>query len=139
MPSRRVTLRSLLLGSLAVVTTPAVYVVARFARPPLRPGPTTTEVGPLESIPTNDWRYIRVGDRRVMIGRRGSDLVALDLRCPHAGCSVEWRHAENEFACPCHGARFDDAGNVLQGPARSGLRRLKTVIVNGIASVTSAT
>lgn len=136
MSSRRSTLRSLLLGSLALVTAPVVYVTARFARP-LPSAPATIELGTVESIPTDDWHFVRVGERAAMVRRSGPDIVAIDLRCPHAGCSVEWRREEKEFICPCHGARFDQQGKVTAGPAREDLHRMTTSISNGVVTITS--
>ncbi|HOU54001.1 MAG TPA: Rieske (2Fe-2S) protein [Myxococcota bacterium] len=47
---------------------------------------------------------------------------AWSLRCPHLGCTVI-RTADG-FRCPCHGSRFDDQGNRLEGPAPEGLAPL---------------
>ena len=33
-------------------------------------------------------------------------LVAFNSVCPHLGCSVDYRRAENEFLCPCHTSAF---------------------------------
>ena len=44
---------------------------------------------------------------------------AISTFCTHAGCTVAL--AEKEFACPCHGSRFDLKGKVLQGPATAPL------------------
>ena len=47
---------------------------------------------------------------------------ALDGRvCPHVGGVVTWNDAESSWDCPLHGSRFDDAGEVLEGPATRGL------------------
>jgi menaquinol-cytochrome c reductase iron-sulfur subunit len=44
------------------------------------------------------------------------DIVILSSRCTHLGCSVNWQEATQKFACPCHDARFDIDGKVLDGP-----------------------
>ena len=47
----------------------------------------------------------------------------LSLVCPHAGCIVELNKKTNEFVCPCHGSRFSSTGNLLRGPAKTGLKK----------------
>lgn len=42
----------------------------------------------------------------------------LSLQCTHLGCTLRWDDTSQNLACPCHGSRFDDAGRVLQGPAK---------------------
>jgi len=38
-------------------------------------------------------------------------------RCGHIGCGLRYNSVENVYECPCHGSRYDSAGNLLDGPA----------------------
>ncbi len=49
---------------------------------------------------------------------------ALSLTCTHLGCRVTPVSSDG-FACPCHGSRFDSDGNLVNGPARSPLHRVR--------------
>lgn len=48
-----------------------------------------------------------------------AELRALSTRCTHAACTVAWQSGGDKeiLKCPCHGSRFDAAGQVLNGPA----------------------
>jgi cytochrome b6-f complex iron-sulfur subunit len=48
-------------------------------------------------------------------------LTALNARCPHQGCSVEWDAEGQILNCPCHGSTFSPDGTVAQGPAQASL------------------
>src|SRR5512143_310612 len=52
-----------------------------------------------------------------------SGFKALSLVCTHLGCTV--KEDDGGFKCPCHGSRYDSAGNVERGPARLPLRPLR--------------
>ena len=45
-------------------------------------------------------------------------LHAVDIRCPHLGCQLEWDPDEQSWDCPCHGSRFDRYGHLISGPAQ---------------------
>jgi len=56
---------------------------------------------------------------RVCIVREGNKLAAISTTCTHLGCIVSL--ADTGFACPCHGSRYDQDGNVTGGPAPKAL------------------
>ena len=58
---------------------------------------------------------ISLDARRVCVVREGSKLAAISTTCTHLGCIVGV--SDTGFACPCHGSRFDQDGNVTGGPA----------------------
>ncbi|MGB5951330.1 MAG: Rieske (2Fe-2S) protein [Ornithinimicrobium sp.] len=58
------------------------------------------------------------------------EFRAFDATCPHQGCAVS-NFADGRLVCPCHNSQFDpDSGDVLGGPATSGLTS-KDVTVSG--------
>jgi cytochrome b6-f complex iron-sulfur subunit len=55
-------------------------------------------------------------EHELFVVRSGDGFGAFSSRCTHLGCSV--RRTSTGFRCPCHGARFDPSGRVVDGPAR---------------------
>ena len=52
--------------------------------------------------------------------------------CTHNGCTVGYDESAAEFACPCHGARFEVAtGEPVQGPAQQPLAKIAVVESGG--------
>jgi cytochrome b6-f complex iron-sulfur subunit len=48
-------------------------------------------------------------------------LLAVNPRCPHAACNVEWQPREKAYICPCHDSKFDATGKVISGIAKKPL------------------
>jgi menaquinol-cytochrome c reductase iron-sulfur subunit len=48
----------------------------------------------------------------VFLRRSGAEVLALQVVCPHAGCSINFEGSatDGKFFCPCHLASFDLAG-----------------------------
>lgn len=55
---------------------------------------------------------------------KAGTYLAYSAVCTHEGCTVGYDQGVNQFACPCHDARFDGAsGDVVRGPARDPLQK----------------
>lgn len=65
---------------------------------------------------------LRSGLKKLAVYRdENGELHACSAVCPHLSCIVQWNSVEKTWDCPCHGSRFDVDGQVLHGPAVSGL------------------
>ena len=72
------------------------------------------------------YSYEKVGRTvtgRVLLVQSPEGLIALSPSCTHLGCFVVWREEEKEFACPCHGGRYDSTGRNISGPPPAPLSR----------------
>jgi cytochrome b6-f complex iron-sulfur subunit len=49
--------------------------------------------------------------------------MALFQRCVHLGCRVPWCQTSQGFECPCHGSKYNSAGEYEAGPAPRNLDR----------------
>jgi cytochrome b6-f complex iron-sulfur subunit len=85
------------------------------------PPPARFEVGMATDYPLNS-RTVLPAIPAVMI-HNSSGFSALSLVCSHLGCTVEVK--PDDYACPCHGSRYDLSGNVTHGPASSPLPPLR--------------
>jgi cytochrome b6-f complex iron-sulfur subunit len=87
--------------------------------------PTEFDLGDITNYPVGS-RTIRSDIPAVIYNREG-DIVAYSLVCTHLGCTIEVDG--NEFACPCHGSRFDKNGMVLKNPAQKPLGKLRVDVL----------
>lgn len=67
-----------------------------------------------------DWE----GKKVALYKDENGKVHAVDPVCKHAKCIVAWNSAEKSWDCPCHGARYTPQGEMITGPARTGLTPL---------------
>jgi Rieske Fe-S protein len=70
----------------------------------------------------------------VAIARTGtSKYIAFNLLCPHQGVTVTQN--EKGWVCNAHGSEFEADGDLVLGPATSGLVRVPMKISKGLATI----
>lgn len=87
-------------------------------RPLTHPG-----VGPQADEGQGNVRMDRIGLPTAVARVDGTERRVSGV-CTHLGGIVRFNDAEKSWDCPLHGSRFDHEGEVLEGPATCGLRRL---------------
>ena len=67
-------------------------------------------------------------------------LMPLYQRCVHLGCRVPFCTGSQWFECPCHGSKYNEAGEFQAGPAPRGMDRFKIEVASdGMVSVDTST
>ena len=90
---------------------------------------------PLKRVPRlktlNDAVLLKFRDRDVLMIRTAEDQVtALDAKCTHKGCRVEYEMAWGEIRCDCHGSVYSTSGKVLESPAKRDLHQYPTMLAD---------
>src|ERR1700735_3953939 len=68
---------------------------------------------PVLAAKTDAWnRYANVPVGAVYLRRTNDKVEALNVVCPHAGCSVEFSAGHDQFLCPCHHSSFKVDGTI---------------------------
>jgi menaquinol-cytochrome c reductase iron-sulfur subunit len=70
----------------------------------------------------------------VFLRRMGeSKVAALNVACPHAGCSVEFKEDSNSYLCPCHDSTFKLDGTLANesSPSPRGMDLLEVEVRHG--------
>jgi Rieske Fe-S protein len=55
--------------------------------------------------------------------RDSKGVFALNIQCPHAGCTPALQPNSQTWVCPCHGSQFALDGSLINGPAPRPLPR----------------
>jgi glycine/D-amino acid oxidase-like deaminating enzyme/nitrite reductase/ring-hydroxylating ferredoxin subunit len=87
---------------------------------------TGGESGGVGSVKPGEGKVLKLKEGKAAAYRDESGLLHLHSAvCPHMGCVVTWNEAQKTWDCPCHGSRFKCSGEVIGGPAESGLAAWK--------------
>jgi thiosulfate dehydrogenase [quinone] large subunit len=74
----------------------------------------------------------KTNDPSYVLQPKSGTYLAYSAVCTHQGCTVGYDQGSSQFACPCHGARFDaSTGDVVRGPAKKPLGKVNVVESNG--------
>lgn len=93
------------------------------------------EIAKLADIPVGGSISATLDGKPILVSQpTAGTVVAFSAICTHKGCVVKPDAAE--FACPCHGSRYDSTnGEVTAGPAPRALDAVKVTVAGD--SVTS--
>lgn len=126
---------AVLCGGVALLVPAAVGVVSflnplrqksqsgqfmRLASLAVLPEDGTPQKVPVVADRTDAWNtYPAEPIGAVFLRRVGEDVTALQVICPHAGCSISFESSAGKFYCPCHAASFDLAGKRMDATSPS--------------------
>jgi cytochrome b6-f complex iron-sulfur subunit len=68
-------------------------------------------------------------------GITSESLMAIYQKCAHLGCRVPFCQQSQWFECPCHGSKYNYAGEYELGPAPTGLMRFKVTVEGSTVKV----
>src|SRR6266542_4659257 len=123
-PNEKATRRSfldLLLGASSVAWLGSIlYPVIRYLKPLPRAGavgPTRLTRDEVAKLEKDHFVIVPVSGKRVLVLQNAAQqILALDAKCTHEGCTVQYLPGESAIWCACHNARFDLDGRVVSGP-----------------------
>ena len=94
--------------------------------------PTGKSAGAVTNYPQGNWKAVGA----YIIGHDAGGLFAFSTVCTHQGCTIGAPSSTTGATqCPCHGAKFDGNGAVVQGPARNPLPHFALEVCNGTVYV----
>jgi cytochrome b6-f complex iron-sulfur subunit len=127
---RRGFLHKVVGGVGAVVAATTLYPVVKYIIPPARKIKIVNEltVGKASEVPDGKGKIFQFNEDKVIVVNHGNSLTAVSAVCTHLGCLVHWDEAANELACPCHGAKYKQTGEIISGPQPKPLKQYKAKI-----------
>lgn len=109
----------------------------------LRPGEARGFGGKVRALPPEavpDTAVVEVAAARSYLTKVDDEIVAISQKCTHLGCKVPFCESSGQFECPCHGSKFNRAGEYRAGPAPRGMDRHPTEIgADGLVYVDTGT
>lgn len=128
---RRTFCRFCIGGMTAASAAMVGYPVVAFMALPERIGENKPLEVPLDQLAVGQAQYLDFQGLQVIVLAAPEGPVVFGASCPHLGCNVIWDAADAVFRCPCHGAVFGAAGDVVRGPVSAPLRKVPFVVKDG--------
>lgn len=71
-----------------------------------------------DDIKIGEGRIVEINQEKCAISRdENNQLHIVSAVCTHMKCIVDWNNAEKTWDYPCHGSRFKQDGQIIEGPA----------------------
>lgn len=123
--SRREFFVKLGLGSLAIAGAGTAVFAYQFLSPNVlfEPSPIIN-AGKPQSYPLDSVTLDANSGIYLIHSQEG--FFSLSAVCTHLGCLTAWKPELGMIACPCHGSKFKQDGEKIEGPAPKPLPWLKT-------------
>lgn len=138
LPSRREFLYYIWGASIVLLLGEATAGLVWFALPIFKEGTFGGVFSyPTDKVPEQAAKPVSVPEGRFHLSYAEDGLVALYGVCTHLGCLPKWSDTNGRFECPCHGSKFELAGQYIEGPAPRALDRFRTTVT--FADGTTAT
>jgi cytochrome b6-f complex iron-sulfur subunit len=95
-----------------------LYPVLRYLKPlsETASGPVKLTPEEVAKVEKEHFCIARSGTRKVIVFNSGGELRALDAKCTHEGCTVQYVPGDSVILCACHNGKYDVDGRVLSGP-----------------------
>ncbi|NLE77490.1 MAG: ubiquinol-cytochrome c reductase iron-sulfur subunit [Chloroflexi bacterium] len=138
-PRKGLTRRQVILGAWGVVGAAAAAQMAGVTFRFLAPGEAEAQgggklaVGRVDDFPAGSVTYVAQG--QLFLVRTKQWFLALSQVCTHLACAVQWNEEAGRFECHCHGAVFNEKGEVLAGPPPRPLDYYPVEVSNGMVIV----
>src|SRR5436190_10341124 len=104
-------------------TVKSLAARSRVVAPDVREIPINLEDNP-DLKPVGGTYHLSVEDldrEIIVVHTKKDEYIAVDIKCKHRGCDINYEAADKKFVCPCHGSEYDMTGAVLKGPAKEPL------------------
>ncbi len=104
------------LGAAVAIST--LYPVIKYIIPPVKKFSNLSElvVGKASEVPEKSGKIFQFNKDKVIVINDNGKLTACSAVCTHLGCLVHWDKSLNLIACPCHGAKYKQTGEIISGP-----------------------
>ncbi len=131
---RRKALGILTGAAFAIAGGGTVITTIRYMRPNvLFEPPTKVTIGSIAEIPKGT--LLVLVEQKLYVAHTDKGIFAMSSVCTHLGCMTRYDLEKNAISCPCHGSKFDAAGNVTAGPAPRALARKQVTLEGGMLVV----
>lgn len=121
--TRRYFLETIGGSAIGIAAAGSMALTAQFLSPNVLREPSLKfKAGSTENFPPDSVTLNK--EQKVFIVRaKEGYFYTVSAVCTHLGCIANWKSEEGVIVCPCHGSKFGNEGNVLEGPAPRPLPR----------------
>jgi cytochrome b6-f complex iron-sulfur subunit len=125
--TRRDFLNEVSAGALGIAGLGSTVVMYQYFLPDvLFEPPSSFRAGKPDLFPVNSVSFIL--EQQVYIVRMPEGFYAVSAVCTHLGCITQWKPEDNLIECPCHGSKFKQDGEKVEGPAPRPLPHLSITL-----------